>query len=233
MEEIEYSADGLTFTGYLADGSAAGKTAPGILVAHEASGVNDHVLSRAEALAERGYVSFVLDLYGEKDFELATARSRHAELMSTHGAIHRRAKAALDVLRSLEHVDTSRLAAIGFCQGGTTVLELARAGEPLSCVVGFHPGLQRPAGSQSAKITSTILMMVGADDPVVTLEHRIEFEEEMRSAQADWELHVFGGAAHSFTNEQVDAYHIPGLVYDADADRKSWELMCSLFERTL
>src|SRR5437899_2737954 len=157
LREITYQADGVSLRGYLADGSR-GATVPGILVAHEAPGMNDHVKGRAQALADLGYIALALDLYGSAGFPLEEARSRHAELMSAPGLIFRRASAALDVLARSPNVDPSRLAAIGFCQGGITALELARGGPPVRCAVGFHPGLKRPAGSPEGPITARVLM---------------------------------------------------------------------------
>jgi dienelactone hydrolase len=229
MIAIKYTADGISMTGYLANG-ASGKRAPGILVAHEALGVNDHVKARAQALAEIGYVAFALDLYGEANLPLETARARHAELMAMPGAIFRRASAALQVLSSHQSVDNDRLAAIGFCQGGITALELARGGTPIRAAIGFHPGLMRPAGSQDGKISAKVLMMIGDSDPVIPLDDRVAFAKSMDAAGADWQLHVFGGVGHSFTNKAADALNIPGFGHNASADRRSWALMRATLE---
>lgn len=216
-------------TGYLADGSA-GKRVPGVLVAHEALGVNDHVKARAQALAELGYVAFALDLYGEASLSLEAARARHTELMAAPGAIFRRASAALQVLASHQSSDDDRLAAIGFCQGGITSLELARGGAPIRAAIGFHPGLMRPAGSPDGKISAKVLMMVGDGDPVIPPADRAAFAQSMTVAGADWQLHVFGGVGHSFTNKAADALSIPGFGYNAAADRRSWALMRATLE---
>jgi dienelactone hydrolase len=229
MIAIKYAADGISMTGYLADGSS-GKRVPGVLVAHEALGVNDHVKARAQALAALGYAAFALDLYGEANLSLETARARHVELMAAPGAMFRRAQAALQVLASHQSVDDSRLAAIGFCQGGITALELARGGAPVRCAIGFHPGLMRPAGSPDGKISAKVLMMVGDSDPVIPPEDRAAFALEMNAAGADWQLHVFGGVGHSFTNKAADALNIPGFAYSASADRRSWALMRATLE---
>jgi dienelactone hydrolase len=224
MIAIKYTADGISMTGYLANG-ASGKRAPGILVAHEALGVNDHVKARAQSLADMGYVAFALDLYGEHNLSLERAQSRHAELMASSGAIFRRASAALQVLASHQSVDDDRLAAIGFCQGGITALELARGGAPIRAAIGFHPGLMRPVGSPDGKITAKVLMMIGDSDPVIPPQDRANFAQSMNAAGADWQLHVFGGVGHSFTNKAADALKIPGFAHNAAADRRSWALM--------
>lgn len=232
LRPIRYDADGLTMTGYLADGSR-GRRVPGILIAHEAPGMSDHVQTRASALADLGYVAFALDMYGAAGIPLEEARGRHAELMSTSGLMFRRAHAALEVLARQPGVDAGRLAAIGFCQGGITSLELARGGAPVRCAVGFHPGLKRPAGSPDGAIAAKVLMMVGDADPVVPAEDRRQFAADMDAAGADWQLHLFGGVGHSYTNKAVDALGLPGFAYDERADRRSWAMMRALLEEAL
>jgi len=227
LQAIEYESDGTRLRGYLADGSG-GRAAPAILVAHEAPGVGDHVRARAQRLANLGYVAFALDLYGEEGFPLDEAMRRHSEMMSTPGLVFRRACAALDVLLSRPGVDPARVAAIGFCQGGVTVLELARGGAPIRCAIGFHPGLVRPAGSHDGPVEAKVLMMIGDTDPIVPPEHRTAFAAEMTAKGADWQLHVFGGVGHSFTNPAIDALGMPGFAYDKAADQRSWAMMLAL-----
>ncbi len=220
---IGYAAGGATMTGFLADGSA-GRRVPGVLVAHEATGMGDFVKARAEMLARLGYVAFALDLYGGA-FPPEEAAERHATMMSTPGLMFSRAAAALATLGEQANVDPDRLAAIGFCQGGITAMELARGGLPIRCAVGFHPGLTRPAGSGTAPITAKVLMMVGDDDPIAPEEDRLTFAAEMRAAKADWQLLTMGGVGHTYTNPAVDAFGLPGFAYDERADRRSWALM--------
>jgi dienelactone hydrolase len=229
IERVDYEEGGVRLTGWLADGSGGG-LAPGVLVAHEAPGVGAHVKARAERLAERGYVAFALDLYGGEDFPLEEARALHQQMMDTPGLMARRAGTALEVLRARPNVDLERLAAIGFCQGGITALELARAGAPIRAAIGFHPGLKRPAGSPDGPIAAKVLMMVGDADPVVPAEDRLAFARDMDAAGADWQLHVFGGVGHSFTNPGVDALGFPGFRYDERADRRAWAMMLALLE---
>lgn len=224
---IEYSAGGVTLTGYLAEPDGASQV-PGVLVAHEAIGLNEHVKERAERLAWLGYMAFALDLYGSADLTFDVARGKSAELVRTPGLMQTRAQAALDMFAGLARVDKNKLAAIGFCQGGSTVLELARTNSSLLAVIGFHPGFHRPAGSVDAAINAKVLMMSGDADPVVSDDDRRGFTEEMRQAGADWQLHLFGGVGHSFTNPKVDIYGFPGFAYDALADSRSWQLMQSL-----
>jgi dienelactone hydrolase len=229
LSEVRYTAGDTNLTGYLADGSR-GTPAPGILVAHEAPGMNDEVKRRAERLAALGYVALALDMYGVGGLTLDQARERHLELMTTPGLMLARARRALEALAAQPGVDRTRLAAIGFCQGGITSLELARSGAPIACAVGFHPGLKRPAGSPDGPIRAKVLMMIGDKDPVVPPEDRQAFAAEMDAKGADWQLHLFGGVGHSFTNPAVDALDMPGFAYDAAADRRSWAMMLALLE---
>jgi dienelactone hydrolase len=227
LQAIEYSADGLALTGYLAEPEGT-RCAPGVVVAHESIGINEHVRGRTQSLARLGYVAFALDLYGAADLSLDAAKEKSAELMRTPGILQTRAHAGLEVLAAHARVDPDRLAAIGYCQGGATVLELARTDARLLAVVGFHPGFHRPAGSVDGDITAKVLMMSGDADPVVSEDDRRVFVEEMRDANADWQLHVFGGVGHSYTNPKIDKYGFPGFAYDAVADQRSWLLMKSL-----
>jgi dienelactone hydrolase len=231
LVECAYEVDGARLTGFLADGSGGG-AAPGILIAHEAPGVTDHVKERAAMLAERGYVAFVLDMYGRADLPLEEARERSHCLMADAALMRRYARAALDVLASQEHCDSSKLAVVGFCLGGIVALELARDLAPIRCAVGFHPGFKRPSGSVTGVIAAKVLMMIGEDDPIVTAEDRASFVKEMKESGADWQLHVFGGVGHSYTNRAIDALGYPGFGYSEQADRRAWSLMLALFDET-
>lgn len=229
LRSIAYQAGDVTLTGFLADGSR-GRVAPGVLVAHESPGVTEHVKGRALRLAEHGYVAFALDLFGAHDLALDEARRHSKAVMETPGLMFARAKAALDVLASQASVDATQLAAIGFCLGGVTALELARHGAPIRCAVGFHPGLKRPAGSPEGKIIAKVLMMIGDRDPVVPHNDRAAFAQSMTNAGADWQMHVFGGVGHSYTNPAIDAYGLEGFAYNAGADRRSWAMMLAMLD---
>jgi dienelactone hydrolase len=160
--------------------------------------------------------------------------ARLGELMGDAAATRRLGRAGLDILLDRPEVDRSRVAAIGYCFGGTVALELARDGADLKAVVGFHAGLGTAAPAAPGAVTSAVLVCCGADDPVATDEHRAGFEREMRDAQvADWRMEVYGGVGHSFTNPRVDGLGMPGFAFDAAANRRSWRSMLDLFEETL
>jgi dienelactone hydrolase len=228
LQEIVSSEGDRRFTGYLADGSR-GRRAPGVLVAHE-GGLTAHTKGRTLMLAELGHVAFAMDIFGEANPTLERARALVQSLRADPATLRRRAAAALSLLRSHPHVDPGRLAAIGFCFGGLTVLELARSGADLACVVGFHAGLTTSTPEDARAIRGKILVCMGADDPVITAEHRAAFAAEMSAAHVDWQMHVHGGVGHSFTNRHIDEWKIPGFAYHAAADQRSWRAMRDLFD---
>ena len=186
--EIEYQADGMRAVGYLAmpDGD---DTRPGVLVCHEGPGMDDHAKGRARRIAEElGYVAFCLDYIGDgkRLADLQETMGRLGPLMKDPLKIRALGQAGLDILTSQERVDTSRLAAIGYCFGGTMALELARGGADLKAVVGFHSGLATARPDDASAITGTVLVCIGVDDPLVPSEQRTAFEEEMRAGGVDW-----------------------------------------------
>ena len=229
LEPIVYDCGGTTLTGYFAM-PATDQPVPGVLVAHDATGVNDHVNSRATALAELGYAAFALDMYGVAGFPRDEMVGRHTQLFETRGLFLARATAGLRTLAAQPLVDSSRLAAVGFCQGGITVLELARASAPILAAIGFHPGYIRPSGSQDGLISAKVLMMSGTEDPFASREDFAAFSTEMAAKARDWQLHLFGGIGHTFTDPGIDALGVPGMAYDATADRLSWAMMRTLLE---
>lgn len=232
LEAIDYEVGGTLYTGFLADGSAGGRV-PGILVAHEGAGLTGHPKAVAERLAGLGFVAFALDLFGDSDLALDAKMALVRELRADTAELRRRTGAAFELLRMHPGVAGERLAAIGFCFGGTAVIELARSGAPLKAVVGFHAGLTPGTAEDNEAIGAPILLCLGADDPVVTAEHRAAFESEMTEARVDWQIHLYGGVGHSFTNPEIDSWGFEGFRYDAVADARSWAAMRQLFAETL
>ncbi|AOJ73147.1 MULTISPECIES: dienelactone hydrolase family protein [Burkholderia] len=226
---IVYECEGTPLAGYFAD-CAPHVEKPAILVAHEAFGMNEHIRARTRRLADLGYAAFALDMYGVEGLSLSEAMSRHIELMSAPGLMLARASAGLGLLMALPGVDRKRVAAIGFCQGGISVLELARSGAPVRCAVGFHPGLKRPAGSPDQPIQAKVLMMIGDQDPDVPPQDRAAFAAEMQGKQVDWQLHLFGGVGHAYTNPDADRLNKPGYGFNPSADERSWRMMLALFD---
>lgn len=230
---IRYAGgDGVPLTGYLADGSAGGP-APGVLVAHEGGGLGRHTRQSAARLADLGYVAFALDMYGEEDPPLERAMALGKALRNDPARLRSRLAAALDVLTAQAGVDRSRLAAIGYCMGGAAVIELARMGAPFRAMVGFHSGFLPGAAEENGAIAGRLLLCHGADDPIVTAVQRDAFLAEASAAGIDWQLHLYGGVGHSFTNPDIDALGLAGFAYDEAADRRSWAAMLNLFEESL
>jgi len=232
LQAIDYSANGRAYRGFLADGSG-GRPAPGILVAHEGGGLTDHAKGRAERLAELGFVAFALDLFGDQapslDDKMALVRSLRADTAE----LRARCEAALEVLTGRSNVDKARLAAIGFCFGGAAMIELARAGAPLEAIVAFHPGLVPAPVEDNRRISGKLLLCIGAEDPIAPAEQREAFLAGMSEAGVDWQMQLYGGVAHSFTNPEIDSWNYPGFRYDAEADARSWRAMRHLFEEIL
>ena len=233
LQPITYEVGGASFAGFLADGSR-GRPAPGVLVAHEGNGLTEHAKDRAAMLAELGYVAFAMDTYGEAaPMELAKAQGLLRALMADPDELRARGAAALDVLVRHPNVDAGRLAGIGFCFGGTTVLELAKSGAPLACVVGFHSGLTPARAAEPGAIRGKVLVCIGSEDPIAPPDQREAFAAEMTAAGADWQMLLMGGVGHSFTNPGIDALGYPGFRYDATADRRAWSAMRQLFDEAL
>lgn len=228
---IEYKDGDVTLEGFLAyDGSISGKR-PGVLVVHEWTGLNDYARSRAQQLAELGYVAFALDMYGKgvRPANPQEASEQATKYRSDRQLMRRRAKAGLDVLLGQEMTDPARVAAIGYCFGGGVALELARSGAPLAGVVSFHGNLDTPDPADARNIKGKILVCHGGDDPHVPQEQVIAFQKEMRDAGVDWQMNIYGGAVHAFTNPAAGNDPSRGAAYNAEADHRSWQAMKDFF----
>jgi dienelactone hydrolase len=230
-ETVTYKQGDTVCEGFLAyDDSQPGKR-PGVLVVHEWLGLNDYAKHRAEMLAQLGYVAFACDIYGKgvRGKGPQDGPKLSQPFKDDRALLRARANAGLDVLRKHAKVDTSKLAAIGYCFGGTTALELARGGADLRCVVAFHAGLGTTMPAQKGQVKAKILACHGADDPHVPPAEVQAFEQEMRAAGADWELNAYGDAVHGFTNPGAGSNKANGVAYNAEADRRSWQAMKDLF----
>ena len=214
--DISYEADGRTMVGTLAlpDGT---DRRPGVLVSHEGPGLDDHARAVAVRLAEElGYVAFALDYHGGgRPVEDRTQMmARIGELRADPLRARAIGTAGLDVLCAEARTDPDRLAAIGYCFGGTLSFELARGGADLKAVVGFHAGLSHGAArGRRATSPGRCWRSSGPTTPSSTTTERRAFEEEMRAGGVDWQLHVYGGAVHSFTNPAAAGVDIPGIAY--------------------
>ncbi|MDX1656867.1 MAG: dienelactone hydrolase family protein [Candidatus Competibacteraceae bacterium] len=236
--EVDYSTDQSDLQGYLAyDDSIEGQR-PGVLVVHEWWGLDDYVRERARMLAQLGYTALALDMYGEGSNtghpQQAAEFSRQVRQNWQQGQA--RFQAALKVLREHQTVDPERIAAIGYCFGGGVVLQMAReGGEGLDGVVSFHGSLS-PMGqpARPGEVQADILVLHGGADDVVGDQQLQQFRQEMEAAGANYQVVVYQGAKHGFTNPEADAkarqYGLP-IGYDPQADRQSWERMKGFLER--
>ena len=229
-ESVEYRHGDAVLEGYLAYDDAIQGRRPGVLVVHEWKGLNDYAKRRARQLAELGYVAFAADMYGKG--VRAETHEEAAKLSGVYRAdrvlTRARAQAALDVLKAQPQTDPSRLAAIGYCFGGMTVLELARTGADLNAVVTFHGALDTPMPAAPGAGKAKLLILHGAADGFVTQDKVAAFKQEMDAAGANYRIVQYPGAVHSFTVPEAGNDPSQGMAYNAEADQKSWEEMRSL-----
>jgi dienelactone hydrolase len=231
-----YAADGLSMRSTLAWESDATGARPGVLVFPEGFGLGEHARAKALRLAQAGYVTLACDLHGDATVidDMGVLMPKIGALLEAPGRIRERAMASLQALRSQPEVDGDRLAAIGYCFGGTMALELVRGGAPVAGAAGFHCGLTSRLPLAPATTQAKVFVCIGADDPLVTPADRGAFEAEMRQAKADWRMHVYGGVVHSFTNPEAAARGAPdALRYDAGADARSWNELRAFLEEVL
>jgi dienelactone hydrolase len=235
-ETLTYQADGLSMRSQLFFEPKSTPSA-GVLVFPEAFGLGEHAISKAQRLAELGYVALACDLHGDGRLvdDLQQAIDLLQPMLADPNKTRARAGGALKALTSRSEVDAKRVASIGFCFGGTMSLELARAGTDLKAVVGFHSGLGTSAPKVAAgTIKARILVCIGADDPMIPPEQRAAFETEMREAGVDWQMHLYGNTVHSFTNPEAARRNMPDAIrYSAEADARSWAALQQLFSETL
>lgn len=232
-EAVIYKEGQVEAHSFLAWDDSRSDKRPGVLVVPEWWGLNDYAQHRARMLARLGYVAMAVDIYGDGkttiDPKQAAAWSG-ALRSGDRSELRARIRAALARLKREPMVDPTRTAAIGYCFGGTTVLELARSGAELNGVVSFHGGLDTQRPARPGQIKAKVLACHGANDPFEPPAQVQAFEDEMRSAHADWELNIYSGAEHAFTNPDADSFHIKGVAYNAEADRRSWRAMRDFFK---
>jgi dienelactone hydrolase len=234
-QPLSYTHDGVSLEGYLAYDDAVSGKAPGILVVHEWWGLNDYVRSRAEQLARMGYVAFALDMYGKgKSTEHPDQAAAWMKAINANmDQWLKRAMAGLDVLKKQPRVDTRRMAAIGYCFGGATVQVLAYGGADLKGVVSFHGSLIPPSAEQAGRTHAKIMICHGAEDPFNKPETLTAYVDAMNASTIDWQLIVYGGARHGFTNPDADKHGMAALAYNPPADRRSWQQMTYFFNEVL
>ncbi len=229
---VDYKQGGVELEGFHAyDDEIEGKR-PSVLIIHQWTGLTDYEKMRARMLAEQGYNVFAADVYGKGIRPQPPEAGKEAGKYKGDRELFRaRMLAGLEVLKNDERTDPSRIAAIGYCFGGTGVLELARAGTDLAGVVSFHGGLSAAPGMEAKKgnIPARVLCLHGATDPYVPAEEVSAFQKEMSVSGADWQFVSYGGAVHAFTQKMAGDDPSKGAAYDEKADQRSWEDMRQFF----
>lgn len=234
-ETITYKVGGIECHGYLAyDDSNEGKR-PGVLVVHEWWGLNDYAKKRTEELASLGYVAFAADIYGEgKTAEHpADAGKMMAEVRGNVDQWRERAQAAFETLKEQPQCDAEKLAAIGYCFGGATALQLAYMGADLDAVVTFHGALPAATPEEAEQIKGELQINHGADDPMISEEAIASFKQPLDDANVQYAFISYPGAVHSFTVPTAGEADVEGLAYNQEADEKSWQAMIDLFDQQL
>ncbi|HAF44810.1 MAG TPA: dienelactone hydrolase [Gallionellaceae bacterium] len=227
-KEVSYNANGTTLKGYIAYDDAVKGKRPGILVVHEWWGHNEYARKRARMLAEQGYTALAVDMYGDGKQahhpddagKFASEVSKNAELAKA------RFDAAYELISKESTVDAGNIAAIGYCFGGSVVLNMARIGEPLKAVVSYHGSLKTAIPAAAGKVKARVASFTGEDDPMIPAEQVAAFRQEMGNAGVSYKVVTYPGAKHAFTNPEADKFgrefKLP-LAYNAAADKASWE----------
>ena len=233
-ETLEYQDGETTLQAYVATDTATQGARPGVLVCHAWWGQGDYARKRARMLAEMGYTAVVLDMYGKDVYtqDPQQAKQLAGQFYNDREMFRRRATAGLEVLQDQPDVDPDRIAAIGYCFGGTTVLELAYSGADLAGVVSFHGSLMPPQqdSDDAANIAGEVLICHGQADPMMTLDKLATVIEALQTAEVPTTTAIYSGAVHAFTDPSSSG-EMEGVQYQKRADEESWEHMKVFFER--
>lgn len=230
-KDVFYRPGNDVLEGYLAYDDAVKGPVPGVLVFHEWWGVNDYIKRRVEEVAALGYIAFAPDMYGRgiRPRDAKRAAELAGVLMGDRAVMRERAKDGLEELKKNSLTDPARVAAMGYCLGGTVTLELARSGADILGAVIFHGNLDAVNPEDAKNIKGKVLVLHGSEDRLAPMEQVIAFEDEMRKAGVDWQLNIYGGAVHSFTNPASGNDPSKGVAYNEKADKRSWEAMKIFF----
>jgi dienelactone hydrolase len=234
-KKMPYKVGDQEYVGYLAWDDSVSGTRPGVLVVHEWWGLNDYARGRADQLAKLGYIAFCPDMYGDGKVadHPSDAAKMAGEVRKNVAEWRKRAVTALDLLKAQELCDKSKVAAIGYCFGGSTCLTLAYSGADLQAVATFHAALPTPTEEEAKAIKPTILVNHGAEDKFVPEDAIKAFKSRLDAAKVKYQFVAYPGAVHSFTVADADKHGNPGMKYNKDADEKSWEAMKKLFAEKL
>ncbi len=232
-ETVEYKDGDQVLEGYLAYNESLSQKAPAVVVVHEWTGINNYIKMRCDQLAELGYVAFAADIYGKgiRPSNPQDAGKQATIYRNNRTLMRHRVQLAVDEVRKQKQTDPLKVAAIGYCFGGGCVLELARSGADVKGVVSFHGNLDTPNPDDAKNIKGRVLVCHGADDPFVTMDALSTFIGEMKKAKVNFEVGLYSGAVHSFSNPASGNDPSKGVAYNKEADERSWESMKNFFGR--
>lgn len=231
-EMVEYKQGDTTLEGYLVHNPAVRMKQPAVIIVHAWMGLDDFVKQKADEMAKMGYVAFAADIYGkgQRPKDQKEAAEMSGKYKADRALLRARAQAALDQVMKNPKVDRNKIVAMGYCFGGTTVLEMAMAGLPLAGVVSFHGGLDFPKTLADTKnIKGQLLILHGAIDPFVPADQVATFTKALNDNKINYEFIAYSGAVHSFTHPTAGNDISKGQAYNAVADRRSTEDMKDFF----
>ena len=228
---VEYKDGDTVLEGYVSYDDAIKGKRPGVLVVHAWMGLDDNAKKRADMLAGLGYTAFAVDIYGKgvRPANPAEAGKLSDKYKTDRKLLRQRVNAGYAAMLKQATVDNAKTAAIGYCFGGTTALELARSGTTVSGVVTFHGGLDSPTPADGKNIKAKLLVLHGAADPYEKPADFTAFHKELADAKVDWQLVEYGGAVHCFTDQTAGTDPSKGCAYDPVADARSWAAMKAFF----
>lgn len=234
-ETVSYKEGSTTLKGYLAYDDSQKDPRPGLVLVHEWMGLNDYAKRRAREMAEKGYVVLAADIYGNG---LTTKSPKEAGQLAgkykdDRALFRRRMQAALDTLKAQKNVEPSKIAAMGYCFGGTGVLELARSGADIKGVISFHGGLGSPTPADAKNIKAKVLVLHGAVDPYVPADEVAAFQKEMNDAHVDYQFIAYSDTVHAFTNPDSGKDPSKGAAYNPVSERRSINAMNGFLDEVL
>ena len=232
-QTVEYKEGETSLEGFIAYDDAIISKRPAVIIAHQWKGLSDYEKERARMLAKLGYVAFAADVYGKgvRPSDPKDASAEAGKYKKDRDLLRKRIEAALTTVRTNQLVAKDQIAAIGYCFGGLTALELARSGADVKGVVSFHGDLTAANTNDARNVKGKVLALHGADDPFVPPAQVQAFEEEMRGGKVDWQLISYGNAVHSFTDWNAKGT-MKGSEYNEKADKRSWEAMKDFLAET-
>lgn len=235
-EPVTYTQGDVELESLVMYDDALSATRPGVLVTPAWKGITDFEKEQARKLVEMGYVALVVDVYGKKfrPKDMAEAAKLSGAYKADRPILRRRMKGALDVLKKRKEVNPKSIGAIGFCFGGTSVLELARSGADVAATVSFHGNLATPLEDDAKNIKGSVLVLHGADDPYVSQQEVLAFVKEMQRGKVkDWQLVQYSDAVHSFMHPEAGTDKSKGAAYNEKAAKRAWVEMTNLFNAVL